>query len=136
MPEPLPRRHSGLWLPALGERVLDRQPWRPWLPEGTRLRVWQTWDGGFFAVVTAPARRPGIGALAVTGDAWRCLAEKYGDPFGMAELWPGDEVQLVLPPCEDQVAGRVQVYPLRPGHSLAPVLGTWWAVNGDEILRS
>jgi hypothetical protein len=133
--QPLPRRHSRLWLPALGERVLD-QPWRfgP-AGEASRLRVWQAPEGGFFAVVTETGTHRGTAELAVAEDTWRRLSERYGDPFGMAELWPAGEVDLVLPPRDDRLS-RVQVWPRRPGHSLLGVLGLWWAVNGDVILAS
>jgi hypothetical protein len=130
--EPLPRRYGSLWLPALGLRVLDRPCRRPGTAEA-RLRVWHASEGGFFAVVTDPGTRRGIPELAAAEDTWRRLAGQYGHPLGMAELWPGGEVDLVLPPREGQL-GWLQAYPHRPGHSLAGVVATWWAVNGDVIL--
>jgi hypothetical protein len=136
-PEPaLPRRHSGLWLPALGEKVFDQPQWRTQPGPGgdARLRVWQTADGGFFAVVTEPGSWRSAVRLVAAEDSWHLLSERYGEPFGLAELWSADgSVDLVLPPRYGRL-GWLQVQPARPGHSLAAALAAWWTVNGADIL--
>lgn len=141
MLDDLPMRDGRPWLPMLAARCEDIREWAYHTPEGcgvARLRVWDTSDGGFFAVVTAAGD-----GLSVTNAAdwiWRFLESRYGRPLGLAEFWPEGEsgpahADLVLPPPPRGASpGWLALWPVPPANPLSGLLGFWWDVNGAEIL--
>jgi hypothetical protein len=141
---PLPqRRTSGVpYLPPLVHKVYDNPDWtfRPPqapAPGTARLRVWDTADGGFFAVVT----ECGDG-LSVTNGAqhiWQTLTRQYGQPFGLLELWPEGEsgdlhADLVLESPQGGLSWS-RVHPVHPSHPDAGMFDVWWDVYGGDILH-
>jgi hypothetical protein len=142
-----PARAGKLWLPALGEKVLDDRQWGypdESQPRGfARLRVWDVpSEGGSFAIVTESA------GLSVTTAAYRiymALAARYPEPFGMAELHPASargplHLDLVRP----AVAGLHRMEWLRlhptgiggtvPGWS-PDIANLWMAVHGEAVFE-
>lgn len=131
----LPRRPRCPWLPALRNLVLDRQS----VALAGRLRVWDVFGDGFFAVVTEERGKPELARLAAAEATWQRLLAQYGEPLGLAELWPQGvagplHVDLVLPPREDALLAWAQVHPVLSDGPRADLYEAWWSVNGDEIL--
>lgn len=139
--DPLPRRAPlgrRLWLPALGDLVLDhcdRPVTAPGCESGeVRLRAWAAEDG-FFAAVT---RRGGPDwATAGAPGLWRRLRRQYGDPVGLAEYHPesspgGEHALLVAGEC-DGALEWARLYPAVPGHPQQAEMESWWAVFGREV---
>jgi len=136
-----------LWLPVLGRLAFEERAWLYQAPDGgpagfARLRVWEGTDGGHFAVVT----ESGAG-LSVTEAAELIrnrLRNVYGEPFGLAELWPEghsgpahlDLVLPVRPGCRPQ---WLRLWPTGLGGTLRngwdpDVARVWWMMNAEEIL--
>lgn len=139
-----------LWLPVLGRLVDEDRSWEyrneRLGPAGfARLRVWEAEAGGEFRGHFAVVTESGAG-LSVTNAAAAIrnrLRNVYGEPFGLAELWPEghsgpahlDLVLPVRPGCRPQwlrlwptgLGGKV------PGWDPA-VADFWWLMNAEEIL--
>lgn len=137
---PLPqRRTSGaLYLPPLARKIRD-EGWH-YKPRGspagyTRLRVWDTAEGGFFAAVTETGS--GLSVTNAAQHIWQVLVRQYGQPLGLLELWPEGQsgelhADLVLEDPQGLLSWS-RLYPVHPGHPLAGMLGVWWAVYGEDI---
>jgi hypothetical protein len=140
----LPRRARGSWLPHLQTLVADNREW-VYRADGAygrcRLRVWDTPDDGFFAIVTELGE--GLSVTLAAASIYRVLAERYHEPFGLAELWPAGEgvdpelhVDLVLPPADGLPLSWARAWPVDEAHPRADLLGLWWECNSDQILTS
>jgi hypothetical protein len=128
---------SELWLPTLGNRVLDVLNWRYSDMSGmhgeARLRVWDTPDGGFFAVVTERGR--GMSVTNATDGIWKRLTAMYGRPLGLAELWPEGQsgpahLDLALP----ELRKWVRLWPAGDENPMSGLLAAWWAVHAGDVL--
>ena len=140
---PLPRRRAsgGLYLPALVSKVRDEPQWYYYPPQAAapgraRLRVWDTADGGAFAVVTETGW--GLSVTNAAGYIRQVLSRVHGQPLGLLELWPDGQsgelhADLVL---ESPRGGLTwsRLHPVHPAHPGSGQLGTWWLVYGDDIL--
>lgn len=135
MTESLPRRAgSTLWLPVLGDLVVDeRLVYKRGAvgPRGVaRLRVWDAVGGGHFAVVTDLGR--GMSVTDARPGLRRMLQVRFGEPFAMAEQWPGSHVDLVLRPVDGEQA-TVRLWPDNPDSLLHGYVSAWWKTCGEAI---
>jgi hypothetical protein len=135
----LPRRvppapvSGSLWLPVLSGLV-NAEPLFYRLgvagPRGkARLRAWRTPDDGRFVVL---AHQSGLAVAEVDLPLRGMLAERFGQPFALAELLPG-RADLILPPAWGRPSERLRLFPAEDGPCRA-ALDEWWAVYGDTVL--
>jgi hypothetical protein len=135
MTEPLPRRYSRLWLPALGDLVESSLlVFRHGVagPRGkARLRAWQAGDG-HFALLADSGR--GLDVTDAQPGMRKMLAGRFGEPLALAEHWRDGRVYLVLPPFPGQETERLLLNPASPDDILHDYVAAWWAAHGDIIL--
>jgi hypothetical protein len=123
------------WLPVLGALTADEELGYRMGAVGPRgkawLRAWGTPDDGTFALLVWTE---GLVIPDVARPLRGMLAERFGEPFALAEL-SADAVDIILPPVPGQDQGWLRLFPAEE----TPYRGkleAWWGVYGDTVLST